>query len=283
MTDISENFQIRQHSNGTHTLVDLANNQSMHSRIGPAEESKLVYAQPSRIESRLSNPTAEVVLYDVGMGTAANVLAVFDLISSSRNSSGTLRIFSFEEKPEGLCEALRHLDLFPVLRPWNAQLRDLLLQIKKPGSPLRFRIGDVFIEWHLWIGDFYIRLSDAPPPDFIFFDLYSPKNVSELWSYACFRKIREHLGDHPTVLITYSVATPVRLHLLAAGFYVGSGSRTSVKNETTVASTRLNLLEFPLSKGWLEKLESSASISDQSFRHAKSAALKNPQWIENSK
>ena len=38
--------------------------------------------------------------------------------------------------------------------------------------------------------------------------------------------------------MTYSAATPTRVTLLLAGFYVGSGVSTGMKGETTVAATR---------------------------------------------
>ncbi len=42
--------------------------------------------------------------------------------------------------------------------------------------------------------------------------------------------------------------------LLLAGFFVGRGVSTEMKAETTVASTRLETLRFPLGPEWIEKL-----------------------------
>lgn len=245
----------------------------MHSRIGPAIESELVYAARARIEEMLNSAAAKVVLYDVGMGTGANALAVLNRIAEKTDARGSLELFSFESKPEGLLAALRNIDAFPEFRPWETRLRDLLSK-----AEARFNIGGVEIAWRLLTGDFYTRIAECPPPDAIFFDFYSPKIVPELWTLARFCEIRGKMGDHPASLYTYSAATPVRLSLLAAGFFIGSGVPTGMKNETTIAATHFELLSAPLDRTWLTKLTSSASIAGPEFTAMKTAVANHPQW-----
>jgi tRNA U34 5-methylaminomethyl-2-thiouridine-forming methyltransferase MnmC len=273
MKDASKNFEILRYANGTHTLVDADNQQAMHSVIGPLAEADLVYAGRARIEKKLSSDNSRIVLYDIGMGTAANVVATLNRIKRSPKSRGTLTIASFETKPEGLATVLENLELFPDLHAWKTPLRELL----RSGETL-FEVGDVNIDWRLHTGDFYACLKNAPSPDVLYFDFYSPKVVPELWSLESFKKIRTQIGDQPALLYTYAAATPVRLHLLAAGFFVGEGGKTAVKRETTIASTRLESLESPLPRSWLRKLETSASIAGQPFASARLAASENPQW-----
>lgn len=264
-------FRIHAHANGSHTLVDEENGQAMHSRIGPRLEANLVYAERARIEERLSeNP---YVLYDVGLGTGSNVTATLDRIRDARTARGKLSIFSFETKPEGLGAAIANLADFPELAAWAGALGDLFRN-----SATSFRIGEVDVEWRLLAGDFYARMDEAPAPDDLYFDFYSPKVVPELWSYPSFARIREKIGDRAARLFTYSAATPVRLHLFAAGFFVGAGVSTGVKSETTVAATRLELLENPLKAGWLRKLETSASVAGPGFAELKNRVLHHPQW-----
>jgi tRNA U34 5-methylaminomethyl-2-thiouridine-forming methyltransferase MnmC len=274
MSDTSKNFQILRHANGTHTLVDTENGQAMHSRIGPALEAGLVYADRAKIEEGLCAESSRHVLYDVGMGTGANVVAVFDRIASRKSVGGTLEVYSFEAKPDGLRMALRRIDLFPELAPWELRLRELLDTGKS-----EFQVGQVQIVWRLLVGDFYSRMSEAPPPDSVFFDFYSPKVVPDLWSLDRFISLRKKIGECNSRLFTYSAATPVRLHLFAAGFFVGAGATTGVKTETTIAATRYELLAAPLPHTWLRKLRTSASIAASEYAAAKTLAANHPQWI----
>jgi queuine tRNA-ribosyltransferase len=273
MDDSSKNFRILTHPNGTATLVEVENGQAMHSRIGPALESRLVYAEQARLEERLISSDRPRVLYDVGMGTGANVIATLDRVRAAPGAHGRLQIYSFETKPEGLKVALGNLGAFPILMPWERELTGL-----HEDGEARFRIGAVEVGWRLLVGDFYSRMKEADPPDTVFFDFYSPTVVPELWSLAGFADLRAKIGDHPARLYTYSAATPVRLHLLAAGFFVGLGAATGIKTETTIAATRFELLDRPLPESWLEKLRTSRSIAELRFAEARARALGNSQW-----
>jgi tRNA U34 5-methylaminomethyl-2-thiouridine-forming methyltransferase MnmC len=279
--DATSDFELLSLANGSHTLVDPENGQAMHSRIGPESEARLVYAERARIEERLVDDESEIVLYDVGMGIAANVLAVFARIRETPEACGRLKVYSFETKPEGLRLALEQRDAFPMLAPWASELKTLL-----ETREVCTRISGVEIEWRLVVGDFYVAISERsesgaddhgaiPPPDFIFFDFYSPKIVPELWSREKFQVLRRKIGDREARLYTYSAATPVRMNLLLAGFFVGEGVSTGVKNETTIAATRLEALEKPLEKKWLSKLETSTAISDSAD---KEEVRRHPQW-----
>ncbi len=273
MGEPKQNFTLLSRPNGTATLVDTENGQAMHSHIGPTLESNLVYAGQARVEDTLNAATAIHVLYDVGMGTAANVIATLERIRAKPTASGTLSIVSFETKPAGLRATLGNLDAFPDLRPWVTPLESLLEK-----SEAHFHVGRVEVHWRLVVGDFYAHLADAPVPDTLYYDFYAPKFAPELWSLEAFTRLREKIGDHPAHLFTYAAATPVRLHLFAAGFYVGGGAPTSAKWETTIASTRFELLENPLSRSWLAKLETSESIRGPAFAKARTLAVVHPQW-----
>ncbi len=279
---MSDHFTLLAHANGTHTLVDTENGQAMHSRIGPAEEARLVYADLARLERRLDSSDRTVVLYDVGMGTGANVIAAFERIQTHPESSGHLQIYSFELKPEGLRAAIRAIDQspdpFPSLRPWTPTLRRLLETDGNGESQLTFLLGAVRVTWNLRVGEFYTRMLEAPSPDVVFFDFYSPKVVPELWSLERFQSLRGKIAERRAELYTYSAATPVRLHLLASGFYVGEGVSTGVKNETTVAATHREALTAPLPRDWLGKLDRSTSVAGPGFERAKTLARAHPQW-----
>ena len=263
-------FSVLTHANGTKTLVDSENGQSMHSRIGPVEEAHLVYADLARIEERL---TGEKILrlWDVGMGTGANVLATLARIRLAPDANGRLEIHSFETKPDGLRAALASREDFPWLNKWVEFLGPLL-----EAGVSSFNIGRVEISWRLHVGDFYTNYPNLPRPDFIYFDFYSPKKVPELWDRRRLVPLRQFIGDHPVRLFTYTAATPTRIEFLLSGFFVGKGSGTSLKNETTVAASRRDCLQSPLGREWLDhKVATSENVANSQDL----AALRDrPQW-----
>ena len=78
-----------------------------------------------------------------------------------------------------------------------------------------------------------------------------------MWSVETFKKLRLKCRDESdeggTVICTYSQATPVRVALLLAGFFVGAGPATGLKEETTQASTDFAALDQPLGADWLRR------------------------------
>jgi tRNA U34 5-methylaminomethyl-2-thiouridine-forming methyltransferase MnmC len=208
------------------------------------------------------------------MGTGANVTATLDEIQDNFTGKSELQIESFENDLGGLALTLQNLDRFPSLANWAQLLAQLLVE-----KDIQFQVatpkGQVQVRWRLWMGDFFSVYSEAQAPDLIYYDFYSPKAVPELWTKLRFQELRRFLGNRSTELLTYSAATPVRLALLLGGFFVGSGPRTSMKTETTVAATQFQLLKDPLDSRWRAKLDVSTSIEDHSDR---SAGHVHPQW-----
>ena len=76
-------------------------------------------------------------------------------------------------------------------------------------------------------------------------------------------------------LTTYSRSTMFRVTLLLAGFFVGCGHATGLKEETTVAADRMELLDEPLAADWLARVQRSGSaepLSGPVYRQARISA-----------
>jgi len=230
------------------TLIDPLTGQPMHSAIGPTREAEQIYIGPSRLAERLANPGDPLVLWDVGMGIAGNAAAVLAL-SGARN----LEIHSFENQCDGLETALRDLDHFEHLKPVASAARELL-------SHGRAKVGQH--TWHLHRGDFETALAGAPAAEVIFFDFYSPRVCGPLWSVPMMESLR--LRCPRSTLVTYSAATPVRLALLLAGWWIGRPGKgapvTALKNESTIAVADcrdVTRLGTPFGPEWMQKFRSS--------------------------
>jgi queuine tRNA-ribosyltransferase len=91
--------------------------------------------------------------------------------------------------------------------------------------------------WTLFEGDFLERMDEAPAPDLIFWDPFSPKTDTPLWTLDCFERVFAACADRDTELFTYSTSTAIRAALVAAGFVIARGAPTGPKAETTLAMT----------------------------------------------
>jgi queuine tRNA-ribosyltransferase len=134
-------------------------------------------------------------------------------------------LVSFENDLDSLKLALDHPRWFKHLR--HAAPRTLL-------SDSRWTSVTSAIDWLLLSGDFAVRKFEAPAPDIIFFDPFSFKTDSGLWTLPAFRELARVCSQKPAELFTYTYSTSVRAAMLAAGFYVAKGRGTGPKAETTI-------------------------------------------------
>lgn len=242
-------YKIETFPNGAASLLDLEAGETMHSSIGPWAEAQAVYIRQSRLSERLELPgTTPLVLFDVGMGLAANAVAAWDAFENGSRKR-ELHLVSFEKDFDGLREALEYPEHFAFLRGREDILRQLLIE-KRIQNANGFR-------WELWEGDFIEHLRSGAlqeAPDLIYYDFYSPRSCPELWTRRAFKDLYRFCSGSgkATTLYTYCSATSVRTALLLAGFYVGYGVSTQSKRETTVASLELSGLDRPLGDLWLK-------------------------------
>ena len=218
---------------GVGHIRDTISGELMHSVNDPAEEAHSLYVQQSRVTQRLRGAEqGPLVIWDVGLGAAANamatILAVERMLPAERARG--LRLVSFENDLDSLILALAHTKWFKHLQ--HAAPRQLLAEHQ-------WRSDKADLDWALLAGDYTVRKFEAPRPDIIFFDPFSFKTDSALWSLAAFRELANVCADKATELFTYSYSTSVRAAMLAAGFYVAKGRPTGPKAETTIALSPL--------------------------------------------
>jgi queuine tRNA-ribosyltransferase len=109
-------------------IRDTASGEIMHSVNDPAEEARSLYVEQSRLVQRLLEPSAApLVVWDVGLGAAANAMAAIHAVEATAPlgamatgaSAGRLRplhVVSFENDMDSLLLALRHPAWFKHLR-----------------------------------------------------------------------------------------------------------------------------------------------------------------------
>ena len=81
-----------------------------------------------------------------------------------------------------------------------------------------------------------------------------------MWTVSLFASLSGRLDpERPCALATYTRSTLARVAMLLGGFFVGAGHPSGLKEETTVAANRIDLLDEPLDRRWLERAKSSHS------------------------
>jgi tRNA U34 5-methylaminomethyl-2-thiouridine-forming methyltransferase MnmC len=242
---------------GAHSVHSLAHRETFHPVIGPVAEAEALYVRQLGLVERLRGHSGEFVLWDVGLGAAANVLTV---LRAGQDIPGLIRLVSFDHTLEPLEFALQHVDKLGYLSGYERQLEELISR-----RQVSFETGQQMVQWEVHVADFpdLISQPDAkklPRPHAIMFDAFSPATNPAMWTQPLFANLFQLLDTaRPCALPTYSRSTMLRVTLLLAGFFVGVGHATGEKEETTLAANAMELIAEPLDRKWLQRARRSTS------------------------
>jgi tRNA U34 5-methylaminomethyl-2-thiouridine-forming methyltransferase MnmC len=255
----SDDYRLVQLSNGAWSMRSERYAETFHPVVGPAEEADVLYVRQLRLRERVGAVQGPFVVWDVGLGAAGNALAV---LSATRDLCCPIKLISFDHSLEPLEFALAHAASFPYLRGYESVVRDLL---QTGMRELSFQDGARSVEWQLVLGDFprWTESDEAErvsKPHAILFDAFSPASNPDMWTLPLFERVFRLLDPgRACALPTYSRSTMLRITLLLAGFYVGTGHATGEKDETTVAANHPDLVDDRLDRGWLGRAGRSTS------------------------
>lgn len=299
-------YKLVQLANGTCAVYAAAYNEKMHPGLGPAAEAEALYVRQLKIRERLAGRGGEFVVWDIGLGAAANALTLLRL---TRDLPCPLHVVSFDDTGGPLEFALQNAEVLGYLRGYEAAARTILASGRS-----QFIDGVRAVNWQFHLGDFPAWLAQAverraptqreswsscfsvPPedklklelhhaepesgtPHAIFFDAFSPAKNPAMWTLPVFTNLFRLLDPRrPCALTTYSRSTMIRATLLMAGFFVGRGVATGRKEETTVAANTLALLDEPLDRNWLERAHRSGSAEPLLGAGYRQARLSAATW-----
>ena len=249
---MSGDYQLVPLANGEKTLFSSSYGEKMHPGLGPQAEAELLYVRQLRLRERMQAGAGEFVVWDVGLGGAANAVTA---LRSLREISGRLRLVSFDNTSEPLEFALNNAAALGYVAGYEEPMAGLLRDRR-----VEFQNGKLSVDWEFHLGDFPALLNSkdggrAPaPPHAIFYDAFSPAKNPAMWTLPVFENLFRALDpQRPCALTTYSRSTMLRVTLLLAGFFVGAGHATGMKEETTIAANDLSLIAEPLNARWLER------------------------------
>ena len=236
-------YELVQLGNGVFSLRSLEHGETMHPALGPIAEAQALYVDQLDVRRRSGLHQRPFVIWDVGLGAAANAIAVIPAVPH-------LRLLSFDSTTAPMEFALQHAEQLPYLKPHISHIQALLTK------------GKVAFDgrtWELHFGNFPDLLHSAlPAPDAILFDPFSPARNPEMWTAQLFQRLFDLLSS-PCSLANFSRSTMFRVSLLLAGFHVGRGAPIALKEETTVAANTPSLIRDPLDSRWLERAQRSHS------------------------
>jgi hypothetical protein len=283
----STGYKLVQLASGARGIHSLADGETMHPVTGPDAESVVLYVNQLRLAQRIREFGGEFVIWDVGLGGAANALAV---LRATRHLNRAIRLISFDHTLEPLRFALHHAEALGYFDGYESQTQTLLERHR-----VRFQDAEHRVEWELQPGDFpglLARLRAAAParsaegpqcaagflpagetewnsadgieslpaPHAILFDPFSPAKNPAMWTLPMFENLFRLLDPaRACALATYSRSTMTRATLLLSGFHVAAGRASGAKEETTIAGNTPELIGEPLDRKWLERARRSHS------------------------
>jgi len=139
-------YKLVQLANGARGIHSLAHGETMHLAIGPAAEAVALYVKQLRLVERIRERAGEFVIWDVGLGAAANALAV---LRATRRLACAIRLVSFDDTAEPLQFALNHAEALGYFGGYESHAQTLLEKHR-----VSFREADHPVEWEFQPGDF---------------------------------------------------------------------------------------------------------------------------------
>ena len=250
-------YRIVKLANGAHSVHSVAHHETFHPVIGPVAEAEALYVRQLRLVERLRGHTGEFVLWDVGLGAAANALTA---LRAARDIACSIHLLSFDHTLDPLAFGLQHRAALGYLGGYEGHIERLLRE-----HHCAFQEGPQTVKWDIHLADFPGLLAqpaalELAKPHAIMFDAFSLAKNPAMWTQPLFANLFRLLDPHrPCSLPTYSRSTMLRVTLLLAGFFVGVGHATGEKEETTIAANAANLIDEPLDHRWLQRVNRSSS------------------------
>ena len=139
-------YRIVKLANGAHSVHSLAHHETFHPVVGPVAEAEAWDVRQLRLPERAHRQEGEFVLWDVGLGAAANALTA---LRATRGAPCAIRLLSFDHTLEPLAFALQHVEALGYLRGYEAPLERLLRD-----HHCAFQDGPQTVTWDMHLADF---------------------------------------------------------------------------------------------------------------------------------
>src|SRR6267378_5321508 len=150
-------YKIVKLASGVHSVHSLAHRETFHPVIGPVAEAEALYVKQLHLPERMAAHTGEFIIWDVGLGAAANVLTV---LRATRAAACPLRVISFDHTLEPLQFALEHAATLGYFTGYEDIVKTFLRD-----HQCKFTDGARAVHWQLHLGDFPTFLARQSSPE----------------------------------------------------------------------------------------------------------------------
>src|SRR5450432_4105443 len=116
-------YQLVRLNNGICSVRSLEDGETFHPVIGPVAEAEALYVNQLQLRERLQNHAGEFVIWDVGLGAAANALTV---LRATRDIPSAIRLVSFDHTLEPLEFALQNAAELGYFGGYESHLKEFL-------------------------------------------------------------------------------------------------------------------------------------------------------------
>src|SRR5215207_1853348 len=113
---LCESFTIVTVASGARSLHSALHDETFHPVVGPMEEARSLHVGQSRLRQRAQQERGPLIVWDVGLGAAANAIA---LLEEWRGATERLELHSFDLTLEPLQFARAHADALEYVLPWS--------------------------------------------------------------------------------------------------------------------------------------------------------------------
>ncbi|WP_456399810.1 tRNA (5-methylaminomethyl-2-thiouridine)(34)-methyltransferase MnmD [Persephonella sp.] len=222
-------------ADGTETLFNEEFGEAYHStKAGAYTESLEKFIKPTKVvEKSLKN--GKVSILDVGFGLGYNVsTAIYEI---RKNSNAAVIDVVSVEKDINVFNKIRKLNKPNFLKEvydlilsgdFSSQFEYKIYTVNKDNVSLKVIFGE---------GRKVLKFmsKEGKKFDAVFYDPFSPKVNTEMWTVNIFKLVRNLMMDD-SILATYSASLAVRKGLIEAGFKIGLVDPVGRKSFSTVAS-----------------------------------------------
>lgn len=242
----------------TKTFFNFEYMEAYHStKAGAYTESLEKFIKPSNLEKFL-NSKKNVDILDVGFGLGYNVATAINF-AKRLNKKPNLNIVSIEKDPKFL-ERIKDLEYPDILREEKKFICNLKQRSLRIGNGILrcFSNQDNGITLTVLVEDGRKALDTLNKMgkrfDIVFYDPFSPKVNTEMWTIDIFRILYDLLTEEG-IFTTYSNAIPVKIGLLETGFKIGYIDPVGRKSPSLIATKNGDIK--PLDKMEIEKIRNS--------------------------
>jgi tRNA U34 5-methylaminomethyl-2-thiouridine-forming methyltransferase MnmC len=199
-------------SDGSHSLLNTALNETYHSVHGAVQESIHIFIN-NGLEYHLNlHVVQNIKILEVGFGTALNVLLT---IGYAQQSLRQIELISLESSPIGL-ELASQLNYPDLLKMKDANIHFSRLHACPWNERLQVLPNLVIEKQHIELENAVLTDSTF---DIIYYDAFAPGKQPELWEIPAFRKIISCMKPGG-VFVTYCAKGQVKRDLKSLGLIV---------------------------------------------------------------